>query len=155
MKKPKYIESIYRYLFLIIGLVFWGLAVLVFIGVLTPSSKSGIQNQSHFAYVFIAITFISSILSNVFYIIATKKERDKQLIIEEGVFIDAVVEDVYIIKSIHFIKQSPYRIKYSYMIDGNKVTKKSNLLWDNPNVEIGQLMKVLVLNNKSLLKIEI
>ncbi len=154
MKKPRYIESIYRYLFLIIGLVFFLLTILIYIGILTPSSKSAIQDQNQFFYAFLVITFILSILSNIFYQIIVKKDREKHLLIEQGVSSNVMVEDVYIDKRVRFIKQSPYRVKYSYVVAGNRLLKKSNLLWEKPSVNVGQTIEAFVLNKKSLLKIE-
>lgn len=147
MNKPRYMEDLFKIIFLWLGIGFVVMGMLVFFGIMRPTADSAMQEPVELGAVFltfgIAFIAVSAVLKGIVFL--KNKLHDKLLM--EGTRLDGVVESVYLQKHTQYGKESPYRIVYSYTYLGKDYHRKSCLLWEKPDCRVGGSITVYANNH--------
>lgn len=133
MNKPRYMEDLFKIIFLWLGIGFVVMGVLVFFGIIRPRADSVVQKPAELGAIFLALGIAFGAVSAVLKGIAFFRNRLHDKLLTEGTRIDGVVEGVYLQKYTQYGKRSPYRIAYSYTCLGKIYHHKSCLLWEKPD----------------------
>lgn len=144
MKKPKYIEQVYGFRFLLIGVSSIVAGTLAAIGVMHPTKHSMIQDNNTIALGFYMIGSAFYLSNVVLTFISRKKENQHSELISNNKTVIGTVKEVNYKRKIKFGKTSPYVICFSYSLNGKNYHSKSYLLWEKPNLTTGDSIEVYV-----------
>lgn len=144
MKKPDSSEELLQFILLIIGLAFIALGCLGQIGLLTPSARSLIQSPALMGGLFLGIGLLMTLIGGLLAWIARQNRKRRAELFASGTLVQGVVESVYWQHTIQVGLQSPYRIVYTYTLDGQLYRGKSGLLWEQPTCQAGDPIPVYV-----------
>jgi hypothetical protein len=144
MKEPNYKSALYAIIFLWLGLGFVIFAVLSFAGVMTPTEHSLVQDQTLLGGIFsiLGITFV--LVQVAFRRFSHHQVKLHNDLMISGSKISGNIESIRYQKWIQFAKKSPYVVYYTYTHKNNKTRHKSNLLWEKPNVSVGDQIDIYV-----------
>ncbi len=146
MRKPKYVMQMLGFIFLCIGVVFVFLGILVAIDVIHPSKHSMVQNSNTMTLIFCMMGTVFCMVNAVFVVISRKKENQHNELISNNKTITGRVEEIKYRRGITFGKTSPYMIYFSYSLNGENYRSKSYLIWEKPNLTVGNNIEVYVNN---------
>lgn len=132
-KKPRYTEELLKIIFLWLSISFIITGLLCFIGLLTPSADSLIQESSILGIVFSLLGIAFFVVQVILKSIASSKNRLHRELLAKGTEINGTVEKVYLQKYTQYGRQSPYRILYTYTWQDKIYHHKSCLLWNKPD----------------------
>lgn len=144
MKKPKYTEQLYSFIFLCLACSFIISGLFSLIDILKPSPHSMIQDSKVLGMSFLVIGIAFFMIQAIFKILASTKNKLHLQLINNGVKISGTVEKVYKQRYTQYGKQSPYRILYTYTYQGKIYHHKSHLLWKKPNVKEKDLIEIYI-----------
>lgn len=144
MKKPKYVQTLWKLIFECLAFAFLLCGVLSFLGVMKPSTNSKIQDPILMGEIFAGIGISSAFLAILFHIYVQIKVKRNENVLSYGDKYVGTVEKVYLQKYTKYVGKSPYRICFSYYYKDKKYHKKSEYLWEKPNVLAGDKIEVLV-----------
>ena len=125
MNKPKYTSTYFGIIFLICGVVF------SFFGLL------GIGNILGEGITCIIISIVTMIMGHI-------QENKRGRILKIGQKQLGTVEKVSYEIGFNASGGNPYEIFYTYTIDYKVYHRKSYLLWENPNLSIGDKIEIYV-----------
>lgn len=144
LKKPKYMSKLYAVIFLCLGVVFFILACLAFLGILKPSAHSQVQSAVILGRVFGFLSTLYFVICAIFEISSRKKERLHNELITNGMKKIATVEKIFIQKRTQYGTKSPYRLCYTYTHQSKIYHQKSHLLWEKPNLNEGDFIDAYI-----------
>lgn len=144
MNKPRYMEELFKIIFLVLGITFVFMGCLSYIGILKPNANSMVQESTVLGAVFGSLGLAFFIVQTVLQIIVANKNKFHSKLISSGNTVKGVVEKVCLKKYTQYGKKHPYRILYTYSYHGKMYRNKSCLLWEIPNVREGDSLVVYV-----------
>jgi len=137
MKKPRYIENMYAFIFLCLGVSFLIIGLLSFTSIVKPSAHSYVQDPIIMGTIFSMFGVAFIILQTIFRIISHMREKSHIALCSSGMKIKGTIEKVRYLKYTNWGNKSPYRIYYTYESHGEIYHHKSYLLWEKPNLYKG------------------
>lgn len=108
-----------------------------------PSATSKIQDSKVFGVIFCIISVVFSLVSMVCQKIGNGKDRLHHYLLKKGRKIKGNVEKIER-AAVKFSGRSPYRICYSYSLNGVIWNKKSHLVWDMPSLKAKEKIDIYV-----------
>ena len=144
MKAPKHMAELMKIIFFWLGIAFVCGGILSLAGVLKPSAHSQAQDPIVLGKIFSAIGLIFVIAGTVCAVVTARIKKLYSELIETGIRLSGVVEKVYLQRNTQYGKRSPYRIVYSFTHMGKTYRHKSCLLWEKPDLNPGDSIKVYV-----------
>ncbi len=144
MRKPRYMEELLAFIFICLGGGFVVAGLLSWLKVLTPKESSAVQNMNLMGLIFGGLGLCFVIASVILRIISRAKHSKHAALIEGGMRQSGTVEKVYIQYSTQYGRKSPYRIVYSFSLDGRKISRKSCYVWETPEYKAGDAITVFV-----------
>lgn len=144
MKKPRYMEELLNYIFLWLGIMFVFFGILGGIGIMKPKPGSMVQDSILLGIIFgiLGVGFI--IVSTILKVIVNKKDKLNRELLISGRKIEGVVENVYLQSHTQYGHQSPYIIMYSFTYGNQIYYRKSQFLWEKPDIKDGDSIMVYV-----------
>lgn len=142
MKEPKHVEFLYASIFLFVGIMFICMGLLSFAGVLTPTVHSKVQDPFTGGVIFCTIGIVFCVIQAVFRLLGKRKDTGEDELLSSGIRLSGTVEKIYLSKWIHYGKKSPYRIKYTFLLQEEIYHHKSYMLWEKPNYIEGDRIDV-------------
>ncbi len=146
MRKPKYVAQLMGFIFLCIGVVFVFLGILVAIGVMHPSKHSMVQDSTTMTLIFCMIGTTFCMVNAVLVVVSRKKENQHNELISNNKRVTGKVEEIQYKRGITFGKTSPYVICFSYSLNGENYRGKSCLIWEKPDLTVGDNIEIYVNN---------
>lgn len=144
MKRPRYIESLYALIFLDLSFVFIVVGLLCFSGIMKPSAHARVQGPIVLGKIFLMIGIVCGVVQIIFSLIGRRRAKSHQALLAQGNRRIGTVEKVYLQKSVRFRRKSPFRIYYAYSFQGKNYHEKSDLLWDQPDLNEGDSIEVFI-----------
>lgn len=151
MKKPNSLMQLISYIFLILGPMFIVAGYLNAIGLLATSPNS----KGDPAIVFPILGIIIFIFGNTFFFIPWYHQKKRKKLKENGVKIQGTVTKIKLLSYTRWGNQSPYIVSFKYMINDKEYKGKSALLWEKPELCIGDKITVYVKKNYSFADLDI
>lgn len=146
MNKPRYMEDLFKIIFLWLGIGFVVMGELVFFGIMRPTADSVVQEPVELGTIFLWLGIAFGAVSGILKGIAFFRNKLHDKLLTEGTRLDGVVESVHLQKYTQYGKRAPYRIAYSYTYLGKDYHHKSCLLWEKPNCRVGDSITVYANN---------
>ena len=155
MHQPKYMEKLYAFIFLCLGSGFIVMGLLSDAGIVKPTAQSAVQDPNIMGFVFLLMGIAFCAAQTIFRVIAAKKNKLHNELTANGIRVHGSVEKVILLRFTQYGKKSPYRICYTYTLQGDIFHHKSCLLWDKPDYEVGDPILVYANNSgKSTIQFE-
>jgi len=142
MKRPQNTEELLKGIFFWLGFAFGCMAGLSKIGLLQPTSGSGIQDPVVLRGVFLAVALAFGTGSFLLGSLAARKQKRHRELLANGTAVKGCVERIYLQRSVQYGNRSPYRVCYSYTYQDNAYHHKSGFLWEEPKVMVGNTIVV-------------
>lgn len=144
MKKPISLMQFIGVVFLFLGPFFIIAGYLNYIEILPTDPAS----QGNPAIVFPILGVVILLIGiGLFYIPLRRLQKRSQLK-SKGTRVTGIVTSVRELSSVHWGKESPYRVKFCYEYEGKQHTGRSNLLWSAPTISKGESIEIYMNQDK-------
>ncbi|MFW5667905.1 MAG: hypothetical protein ACOCM4_01475 [Acetivibrio ethanolgignens] len=145
MKKPDSYTQFLGILFGLMGPLWLLLGILCRLGIMTASSDSNLDPAGKFLWLGAVLLFVG-LFCRVLARYQRKKEKQLR---QDGIRVKAAVTGVKHLFFTQWGKESPYRIYFTYSYNGTIYKGKSHLLWEKPEVDIGENLSIYIDSDKN------
>ncbi len=143
-KSPKFISEVFSRIFIFLGIFFLAFSFLGFVGIVKPAAESIIQSSTVFAQVFLFMGVVSVGIGMIFKMFSKKKEKFVDSLLIKGTKTVGKVEKITKNKWVRYNQTFPFVICYTYTYNNEILKGKSNLIWQQPALKIGDSINIYV-----------
>lgn len=140
MKKPNSLVQLLGYVFMILGPIFICFGYLNKVGVL----PTAVNSKGDPAVIFPITGIMFLVIGVVFFFIPLYREKKLKNLKSIGIIVQGTVTRIKKLSYTQFGYQSPYIVYFYYEHSGKEYKGKSNLLWNEPNISVGDTITVYV-----------